>query len=241
MKEHQRAEWKESWRDEFLKILCAFANAEGGVLVVGRNDRGEAVGVKNARKLLVDVPNKVRDYKDDRLSIWNPGELPEGWSLEKFLKQHSSRPFNPSVANAFFRAGDIEAWGRGIHQIFAACREAETPKPRVLYEPGDMWFEFPYSAAYLGIIPSGAGRRGLEERVGEKVGEKGRGKRSGKKLTANQQRILELLFQHPKMAAPELAEIVGISERKIEQNIATRMGGLKRIGPAKGGHWEVLK
>ena len=45
------------------------------------------------------------------------------------------------------------------------------------------------------------------------------------------------------MAAPELAEIVGISERKIEQNIATlkKMGRLKRIGPAKGGHWEVVK
>ena len=45
------------------------------------------------------------------------------------------------------------------------------------------------------------------------------------------------------MAAPELAEIVGISERKIEQNIATlkKLGRLKRIGPAKGGHWEVLK
>lgn len=81
------------------------------------------------------------------------------------------------------------------------------------------------------------------ERVGEKVGEKGRGKRSGKKLTANQQGILELLSQHPRMAAPELAEIVGISERKIEKNIATlkKMGRLKRIGSAKGGHWEVVK
>ena len=123
------------------------------------------------RDYSVGAPIQIRVH-DDRLSIWNPGELPEGWSLEKFLKKHSSRPFNPSVANAFFRAGDIEAWGRGIHQIFAACREAETPKPRVVYEPGDMWFEFPYSAANLGIIPSGAGRRGLEERVGEK----GRGK-----------------------------------------------------------------
>jgi hypothetical protein len=38
MKEHQNPEWKESWRDEYLKWICAFANAEGGLLVIGRND-----------------------------------------------------------------------------------------------------------------------------------------------------------------------------------------------------------
>ena len=78
----------------------------------------------------------------------------------------------------------------------------------------------------------------LEEKVGEKVGEN-----AGKLLTRNQQQILELLRQHPHMAARELARQVGISSRKIEQNIA-RLKGLqllKRIGPPRGGHWEVLK
>ena len=40
MKEHQHIEWKESWRDEYLKWICGFANAEGGVLVIGRNNKG---------------------------------------------------------------------------------------------------------------------------------------------------------------------------------------------------------
>jgi ATP-dependent DNA helicase RecG len=61
MKESQKIEWKESWRDEYLKWICGFANAEGGVLVIGRNDKGEAVGVPNAHKLLEDLPNKIRD------------------------------------------------------------------------------------------------------------------------------------------------------------------------------------
>ena len=61
MKESQHVEWKESWRDEYLKWICGFANAEGGVLVIGRNDEGEPVGVPNARKLLEDLPNKIRD------------------------------------------------------------------------------------------------------------------------------------------------------------------------------------
>lgn len=47
----------------------------------------------------------------------NSAELPENWTLEKLLGEHSSRPFNPSIANVFFRAGEIEAWGRGIQRI----------------------------------------------------------------------------------------------------------------------------
>ena len=61
MKESQHIEWKEAWRDEYLMWLCGFANAEGGVLVIGRNDKGEAVGVKDAPRLLQEIPNKVRD------------------------------------------------------------------------------------------------------------------------------------------------------------------------------------
>ena len=61
MKETQHIEWKESWRDEYLRWIRGFANAEGGVLVIGRNDKGEAVGVKAASRLLQDIPNKVRD------------------------------------------------------------------------------------------------------------------------------------------------------------------------------------
>ena len=61
MKETQHIEWKESWRDEYRRWICGFANADGGVLVIGRNDKGEAVGVKNAPRLLQDIPNKVRN------------------------------------------------------------------------------------------------------------------------------------------------------------------------------------
>jgi len=58
--EHQQTEWKESWRDEYLKWICGFANAQGGVLHIGRNDRGEVVGLAKPEKLLEDIPNKIR-------------------------------------------------------------------------------------------------------------------------------------------------------------------------------------
>lgn len=61
MSENQNIEWKESWRDEYLKWVCGFANAVGGKLYIGMEDNGKVVGVANAKKLLEDIPNKVRD------------------------------------------------------------------------------------------------------------------------------------------------------------------------------------
>ena len=61
MRESQSIEYKESWRDDCLKWICGFANAQGGVLVIGRNDKGMITGLSNAAKLLEDIPNKVRD------------------------------------------------------------------------------------------------------------------------------------------------------------------------------------
>jgi ATP-dependent DNA helicase RecG len=60
-KEKQNIEWKESWRDDYLKTVCAFANTEGGKLIVGKDDDGLIVGLDNARKLLEDLPNKIKD------------------------------------------------------------------------------------------------------------------------------------------------------------------------------------
>ena len=58
--EFQNIEFKESWRDEYQKWICGFANAQGGVLYVGK-DNGKVCGVQDAKKLMEDIPNKVRD------------------------------------------------------------------------------------------------------------------------------------------------------------------------------------
>jgi len=60
MTEHQTIEYKQMWKDDYLKWLCGFANSKGSVLIIGRNDAGEAMGVSHAHKLLEDIPNKVR-------------------------------------------------------------------------------------------------------------------------------------------------------------------------------------
>jgi ATP-dependent DNA helicase RecG len=58
--ESQNIEWKETWRDDYLKWVCGFANAQGGRLEIGRNDKGIIIGLADSRKLLEELPNKIR-------------------------------------------------------------------------------------------------------------------------------------------------------------------------------------
>ena len=54
--------------------------------------------------------------------IWNDGQIPSEFnSTEKLFEKHSSKPYNPKLANVFFKGGMIEAWGRGVDKIKKAC------------------------------------------------------------------------------------------------------------------------
>lgn len=59
MSETQNIEYKSVWKDEYLKWICGFANAQGGTLYIGKDDNGNVVGVKDAKKLLEELPNKI--------------------------------------------------------------------------------------------------------------------------------------------------------------------------------------
>ncbi len=60
MVESQNIEWKESWRDDYLKWICGFANAQGGRIYIGVDGTGKVVGVQNGKRLLEEIPNKIQ-------------------------------------------------------------------------------------------------------------------------------------------------------------------------------------
>jgi ATP-dependent DNA helicase RecG len=74
------------------------------------------------------IPIQIKVF-ENRIRIWNDGQLPDEWSLTNLFAVHPSRPNNPDLANAFFRAGMIESWGRGIDKITSLCELARLPKP----------------------------------------------------------------------------------------------------------------
>jgi ATP-dependent DNA helicase RecG len=193
MKEDQQAEWKRSWRDEYLKWLCGFANAEGGVLVIGRDDKGTTVGGKDAEKL----------------------------------------------------SGMIEAWGRGIERIMAACREAGTPEPEVEFDPTGLWLTFHYLPEHRTPVEVPVKTRVEIPETRVEIPET-RVEIPETRVEASVKTpdmILELLQTHPQMSLAQVAVAISKSLSAVERAVAnlTEEKALRHIGPRKGGHWEVLK
>ncbi|MCC5935230.1 MAG: putative DNA binding domain-containing protein [Balneolales bacterium] len=87
------------------------------------------------------VPIQISVY-NDKLMIWNEGQLPENWTIETLLNKHSSKPFNPDIANALFRSGYIESWGRGISKMTEQCFNFGLPAPSFFFKSSGFWVEF---------------------------------------------------------------------------------------------------
>jgi len=162
---------------------------------------------------------QMRVY-DDHLSIWNEGALPYGLTIADLKTEHNSRPRNPLIANACFLGGYTDAWGRGTLKIINACREAGLPEPQIIEKNGGV--------AMTLFAPS------VLSEVGEKRGEK---------LSVNRQKILNAMRENPSVSHVKLVELVGIGITNIEKNInyLKDHGWISRIGPDRGGHWEVVE
>jgi len=162
----------------------------------------------------------------DGLNLWNIGGLPSSIGIDDLKKLHASKPKNEFLADVFFKAGMIEAWGRGTIKIIDECKKAGLPEPEFREEFGGFSVSFRKAAQ--------GEKRG--ERVGDKVGE-----RVGERISLNQRKVIEFIKKDVSISARELAGLIGISQRKIEENIAKlkAKGILERMGPDKGGAWKI--
>ncbi|HSI59766.1 MAG TPA: ATP-binding protein [Ideonella sp.] len=88
------------------------------------------------------TPVQISVY-NDKLMIWNAGELPQNWTLARLTAKHASVPYNPDIANTFFRAALLESWGRGIDLIRQACEAQGAPAPHFDWDNG-LWVVFPF-------------------------------------------------------------------------------------------------
>ena len=160
----------------------------------------------------------------DRVEIRNPGSLPEGMTIEQLRKGYISRRRNPLVADLLRRVHLVEAWGHGMPLILQKAPQAE--------------FE-----DVAGIFIA---RFRRPESVAQETAAKGIGtfeKGSLKSSLKSSLKITELMRQSPEITIPEMAKIIGISDRAVRKHIVNlrTQNRLRRVGPDKGGHWEVLK
>ncbi|MCX5806606.1 MAG: putative DNA binding domain-containing protein [Proteobacteria bacterium] len=182
-----------------------------------------------------------RDYHDpdyvqiaifkDRVEIRNPGKLYGNLTIEKIRKGNVSQRRNPLIAELLRRIQMVETWGRGMRLILAE-------EPTVQFSEVAHLFIAAFSRPSF-AEPDKTIDKTTAPKEPEQITEESSGKSSGK----TEEQIIALFSVNGKLTIPELAETLGVTTRAIEKQIARLrgQGRLRRVGPAKGGHWEVVK
>jgi ATP-dependent DNA helicase RecG len=116
-RESEAEEWAESWRNDHLRTLAAFANSgDGGILKIGVNDKGEVVGVRNAKKLAEEIPGIV----SSKLGFFPQVEARTSDGKEYVVVRIRSQPSAASYNGRFYiRSGSAtrEISGREIVEL----------------------------------------------------------------------------------------------------------------------------
>ena len=162
--------------------------------------------------------NEVAIFKD-RIEIYNPGLFPKEINPEDFFTGHEKSILrNPLIAETMYKSKDIERWGSGIKRIHDECVAAGV--------------EVEFKRLKTGFVVVFY-RPKWEEGEGLVGGQKSKVKSKGK--------VIDLIAQNPSITIPEMAVALDMSIPGIEKIIRSlkKENRLRRIGPDKGGHWEV--
>jgi len=183
------------------------------------------------RDYLVSAPVRLFIF-DNRIEIISPGHLPNNLTVEK-IRTGNSNIRNPILVS-YVAKGLLpyHGLGSGIKRALAEWPEIDFADDRdgclftatVHRKPVD-------ELELVNIAPISSPKSDtMSGNRRESVG-----KASGK--------ILGACREKPSITIPELAELVGITERSVQRNIHNlqRDGWLRRVGGRKEGHWEVLK
>jgi ATP-dependent DNA helicase RecG len=161
------------------------------------------------RDYLVSAPVRLFIF-DNRIEIISPGHLPNNLTVEKILAGNSNIR-NPILVS-YVAKGLLPYYGLG-----SGIKRALDAWPQVDFiddRDGCLFTATVHRKAVEG-----------SEKSSEKSSEK----------------ILIMLKAEPGLTAKEIAKRLEISSRAVEKQIAKlrKEGLLRRIGPAKGGYWEV--
>lgn len=162
------------------------------------------------------------------LSVSNVCVLAPGWTQETLMRSHKSKPFNPDIANTFFRAGYVEIWGRGLEKVCESCREAglEPPVLELLGEDITVTLQSSQKRA--------KGETFRKKKVAHEVGDMG--------LSNLEQFIIGQIKANPETTLTAIAAEAKVSKRNVQytMNKLADAGLVRRIGSPRNGRWILL-
>ena len=172
------------------------------------------------------TPIQIR-IEEEQIIISNRCILPEGWTAETLMQPHDSIPYNPDIANVFYRAGYIETWGQGIQKICDECTAlgAELPKYEIIGTGLRVYFLALKSA--LIDQPKAPKHQNTDKH--------------GALDDAMVLRIIEKLKEQPDISQEALGESIGVTRRVVQKyiNALKEAGRIERVGGKRYGHWKI--
>ncbi|MCB5295667.1 MAG: putative DNA binding domain-containing protein [Candidatus Cloacimonetes bacterium] len=170
---------------------------------------------------------------NDKIEFYNPGRLPESISVDDLLSNnYRSTPRNKLIADFCKSLGVIEKYGSGIRRVVNYCNLGSYPIPdfKNISEG--------FMVTFYSVRNETSGKNVVEnvvDHVVENVVEHVAESRINK--------ILNLMAENKQISAAQIAIILNTTDRTVQRDIEKlqKRNILKRIGPAKGGHWEIIK
>lgn len=169
------------------------------------------------------IPIQIR-IDDKSMYISNACVFPSDWTTENLMRTHNSRPYNPDLAGTFYRAGYIEAWGRGIQKICEACEELGTPMPEYILLGDDLTVKF---SALESVTLSDS-----------KIPKRQNGGLDG----GLADRIIAIISSDKTITVVEISDILNVPKRTVEREIKNlrERGMIARKGGRRYGYWEIM-
>ena len=174
---------------------------------------------------------QMRVYGDS-ITLWNDGTLPANYTIKTLFKRHESRPRNKLIANVFYLAGFIEAWGRGYEKIRDAFKAENLEMP--LFEEVRGGFMATVKREKFVAIQ---GRKDVAKDVIKDVT-----KDVIKEISDRQLVVYGLIKENPFVTIAEMSQKTGVASRTIIRDLEylQSRGMLVREGGRKEGHWIII-
>ena len=139
------------------------------------------------------------------------------------MQPHDSIPYNPDIANVFYRAGYIETWGQGIQKICDECIALGAELPRYEILGTGIRVYFPALKSALIDQPKAPNRQngGMDGGLAE--------------------RIIAAIRENNKITVIEISESLEVPKRTVEREMKKlrESNRIMRVGGNRYGHWQI--
>lgn len=166
---------------------------------------------------------------DDRVEFWNPGHFPAGNTYQDFIDSPHSFPVNPMIADVFYRSGLMEAWGRGISNIYRECKDAGMPLPEFKSDPHFVILVLRFKNS---LTPRSIESERLSEKLSERLGG-----RLNERLSEAEEEVYRIICSNPNIQLKVIGQHTGKGKSTLARYIAklVELDLVERTGSRKSG------